>query len=52
MLSIFHDRFVIIDRKILYHLGASLNYIGKKVFAIAKIEDENLLVSIKERLGV
>lgn len=48
----FHDRFVIVDRKILYHLGASLNYIGKKVFAITKIEDENLLVSIKERLGV
>ena len=47
----FHDRFVIVDRKILYHLGASLNYIGKKVFAITKIEDENLLVSIKERLG-
>ena len=48
----FHDRFVIVDRKILYHLGASLNYVGKKVFAITKIEDENLLVSIKERLGV
>ncbi len=47
----FHDRFVIVDRKILFHLGASLNYIGKKVFAITKIEDENLLVSIKERLG-
>ena len=47
----FHDRFVIVDRAILYHLGASLNYIGKKVFAITKIEDENLLVSMKERLG-
>lgn len=46
----FHDRFVIVDRAILYHLGASLNYIGKKVFAITKIEDENLLVSMKERL--
>lgn len=47
----FHDRFIIVDRAILYHLGASLNYIGKKVFAITKIEDENLLVSMKERLG-
>ena len=47
----YHDRFVIVDRAILYHLGASLNYIGKKVFAITKIEDENLLVSMKERLG-
>lgn len=48
----FHDRFVIVDRTTLYHLGTSLNYIGKKVFAITKIEDENLLVSMKERLGV
>lgn len=48
----FHDRFLIVDRATLYHLGASLNYIGKKVFAITKIEDENLLVSMKERLGV
>ncbi|MCR5078547.1 MAG: virulence RhuM family protein [Bacilli bacterium] len=47
----FHDRFIIVDRAILYHLGASLNYIGKKVFAITKIEDENLLVSMKERVG-
>lgn len=47
----FHDRFIIVDRAILYHLGASLNYIGKKVFAITKIEDENLLVSMKERIG-
>lgn len=47
----FHDRFIIVDRAILYHLGASLNSIGKRVFAITKIEDENLLVSMKERLG-
>ena len=47
----FHDRFVVVDRAALYHLGASLNYIGKKVFAITKIEDENLLASMKERLG-
>lgn len=32
----FHDRFVIVDRKILYHLGASLNYIGKKGFCYNK----------------
>ena len=47
----FHDRFIIVDGTILYHLGASLNYIGKKVFAITKLEDENILVSLKERLG-
>jgi len=40
----FHDRFIIIDNKKLYHLGTSLNYIGNKVFGINKIEDTNYLI--------
>jgi hypothetical protein len=28
-----HDRFLIIDHKILYHIGASLKDLGKKCFA-------------------
>ena len=39
----FHDRFIIIDDKELYHLGASLKDLGKKVFAISKIEDKYYL---------
>ncbi|MBO4815579.1 MAG: ORF6N domain-containing protein [Clostridia bacterium] len=35
----FHDRFIIIDSKELYHIGASLKDLGKKCFAISKIED-------------
>ena len=35
----FHDRFIIIDNKELYHIGASLKDLGKKCFAITKIED-------------
>lgn len=35
----FHDRFIIIDNKELYHCGASLKDLGKKCFAISKIED-------------
>lgn len=35
----FHDRFIIIDKNIMYHLGTSLNNAGTKVFAINKIED-------------
>lgn len=46
-----HDRFVIVDRVTLYHLGASLNYIGKKVFAITKLEDKNILFSLKNKLN-
>lgn len=42
----FHDRFIIIDNKELYHCGASIKDLGKKCFAINKIED----ISIIEKL--
>ena len=32
-----HDRFLIIDHKIVYHIGASLKDLGKKWFAFSKI---------------
>lgn len=35
----FHDRFMLIDEKELYHIGASLKDLGKKCFAISMIED-------------
>lgn len=35
----FHDRFIVIDSKELYHCGASLKDLGKKCFTISKIED-------------
>ena len=43
----FHDRFLIIDGRLLYHIGASLNYVGKKVFGVGKIEDPVYLASLK-----
>ena len=36
----FHDRFIVIDNKELYHVGASLKDLGKKCFANSKIEDK------------
>lgn len=33
-----HDRFLIIDRKELYHLGASLKDLGKKWFAFSRMD--------------
>jgi hypothetical protein len=33
-----HDRFLIIDEKHLYHIGASLKNLGKKWFAFSKME--------------
>jgi len=32
-----HDRFMIIDKKDLYHIGASLKDLGKKWFAFSKL---------------
>ena len=39
----FHDRFIVIDNKELYHCGASLKDLGKKCFGINKIEDEKYI---------
>ena len=36
----FHDRYFIIDKSIIYHLGTSINHIGNKTFSINKLEDE------------
>ena len=41
----FHDRFIIIDNKELYHCGASIKDLGKKCFAINKIEDISIIFS-------
>ena len=43
----FHDRFIIIDNKDLYHIGASLKDLGKKCFAISKIEDIDYINKFK-----
>lgn len=42
----FHDRFIVIDNKELYHIGASLKDLGKKCFAISRIEDMEYLEKI------
>lgn len=39
----YHDRFIILDNKILYHSGASFKDLGKKCFCISKIENDNVL---------
>lgn len=36
----FHDRYFILDNRIVYHCGASLNHAGSKTFSINKIADE------------
>lgn len=39
----FHDRFIIIDRFVIYHCGNSFKDLGKKCFAINKIESDKIL---------
>ena len=38
----FHDRFLIIDKSILIHVGASLNFLGKRCFAFASLDKSNI----------
>ena len=46
----FHDRFIIIDKKMLYHCGASFKDLGKKCFEISKIKDKDILDNLLKRL--
>ena len=48
--NIFHDRFIIIDNKALYHSGASFKDLGKKCFAITKIVEDNILEELLDKL--
>ncbi len=42
----FHDRYLILDSKIIYHCGASLNKAGRRTFSINKLED----IKVKDML--
>ena len=47
---VFHDRFLILDKKNAYHIGASLKDAGKKCFGITLIEDDGIVRDILQRL--
>ena len=46
----FHDRFLILDNKELYHIGASIKDAGKKAFEISLNEDRMILEAILARI--
>mgnify|MGYP005932968087 CR=1 FL=1 len=50
--GVFHDRFLVIDETIAYHIGASLKDAGKKCFGITKIEDIRIAADILHRLEI
>ena len=47
----FHDRFMIIDDKALYHCGASFKDLGKKC-VINKIEDKKILLDLSIKINL
>ena len=49
--SSFHDRYLIIDNQDIYHLGASINYAGDKVFSINKLQDEDIITLLKDKVN-
>ena len=49
--QIFNDRFIILDGKTVYHIGASLKDAGKKCFAISLLEDTENAMNLINRLN-
>ena len=45
-----HDRFMLIDDNQLYHIGASIKDLGKKLFAITLIEDSEIIAAIRKMI--
>lgn len=46
----FHDRYLIIDQKIIYHCGASLNHAGKKTFSINKLNEQEVIETLLSKI--
>ena len=46
----FHDRFLIVDKTDVYHIGASIKDAGKKSFGITKIEDKDLIMGLVNKV--
>jgi len=43
-----HDRFIIIDKQEIYHFGASLKDLGKKLFAFSKLNKELITIILNK----
>ena len=45
----FHDRYLFID-DLVFHLGSSINYLGRRIAQIDKLEDEGIISYLKNRV--
>ena len=48
--DLFHDRFIILDREILYTCGSSFKDMGKKCFIISKLNSKEILEGIIKQI--
>ena len=48
--QVFHDRFIILDGKTAYHIGASIKDAGRKCFGISLLEDPGMVSDLLDRL--
>lgn len=46
----FHDRYFILDKKIVYHCGSSINRIGYKTFSITLIDDKDIKNTLLDKI--
>lgn len=49
--QVFHDRFIILDGRTAYHIGASIKDAGKKCFGISILEDPRMVTDLLNRLA-
>ena len=47
----FHDRYFILDKSIVYHCGASVNYVGSKTFSINILQEKEIINSLIKKVG-
>ena len=48
--QVFHDRFIILDERMAYHIGSSIKDAGKKCFGISLIDDYGVVTDLLIRL--
>ena len=47
----YHDRYFILDKKVVYHSGTSINNAGSKTFSINKLDDDIVIFSLINNLN-
>ena len=47
----YHDRYLIIDDEVFYHLGSSINYLGKRFSQVDKITEKDFIELLRKRIN-